>query len=316
MSTPGSIGSEGRAAGPSAIEHSIECFIDQAVGVGVALAPDVADRPGVEFPQRSSHLFVQSLHAGVFDFVAAFDLPHNQLRVADQLQVGGAVRGGQLDPPQQRRVLSDVVRRLADLLPHLLQHLAAVVADDHADSRRAGVAAGAPVDVDGDPAHRLAACSPASASTPSSPTQAFQWQAAWSSWSSSRPLSIWKTGRSSSPMSTPHWYQESSQATVTRTSFGAPAAAPTEANGLPRVRVRPATVCPASLELKRATARSKGVGPSPGAGVIRGRRSRQRPSWPSTGRSGSGSPAASHPRRSARATQSSQTERSSTSTKP
>src|SRR3954469_25136520 len=260
MSTPGSIGSEGRAAGSSTIEHPVERLVDQAVGVGIALAADVADRPGVEASQRPLHLGVKRLDPGIFHFVAAFDLPHHQLGVADQLQVGGPVLGSQLDPSQQRLVLGDVVGRLADLLPRFLQHLAAAVADDDADRRRAGVAAGAPVDIDGDPAHRFAASLPARPSTPSSPTAAFHCRAAGSSWSSSRPLSIWKAGRSSSPISTPHWYQESSQATVTRTSFGAPAAAPTEAKGLPRVRVRPTTVWPASLELKRATARSKGVG--------------------------------------------------------
>ena len=60
-------------------------------------------------------------------------------------------------------------------------------------------------------------------------------------------------------MSTPHWYQESSQATVTRTSPGAPAEAPTEALGVPRVRERLTTARPASLALKRTTARSNGV---------------------------------------------------------
>ena len=58
-------------------------------------------------------------------------------------------------------------------------------------------------------------------------------------------------------MSTPHWYQESSQATVIRTSLGEPAAAPIETRGAPRVRINPATVRAAPLALKRSTASSR-----------------------------------------------------------
>src|SRR3954466_8557486 len=98
MSTPGSIGSGGRAGGSSPLEHPVECLVDQAVGVGVALAADVADRPGVEASERPLHLGVEWLYSGIFHFVAAFDLPHDQLGVADQLQVGGAMLASQLDP--------------------------------------------------------------------------------------------------------------------------------------------------------------------------------------------------------------------------
>src|SRR6476620_7823 len=261
MSTPASIGSRA----PSAIERSIQRLDHQAVDVGVLGAADVADRPGVEIPQGSLHLFVQLLHAGVLDFVAAFHLPHNQLGVADQLQLGRAVLGRQLDPPKQRPVLGDVLGRLADRLPHFADDLAAVAQDD-ADRRGTGVASGAAVDVDREAAHRLAARSPARRSFPSSATSAFHCRAAASSCSISPPLPSSKTGRSSSSRSTPHWYQESSQATVTRTTPDLPAEAPTEARGTPRVRVSPATVRPASLELKRATARSKGVGPNSSGG--------------------------------------------------
>ena len=94
---------------------------------------------------------------------------------------------------------------------------------------------------------------------PPSTAEAFHCRAAASSWSISRPLASSKTGRASSPRSTPHWYQESSQATVIRTSLGAPAEAPTETQGAPSVRTSPATVRPASLALKRFAARSKGL---------------------------------------------------------
>src|SRR5215218_657614 len=326
MSTPGSIG--------SAIEGTVQRLVDEAVGVRVVLAADVADRPGVEVAQRPLHRFVQLLHAGVFHFVATFDLAHDQLGVADQLEVAGAVGGGELDPAQQRPVLGDVVGRLADRLADFLDDLAAI-AQHHPDRRRPRVAAGAAVDVDRVAAHRLAAGSPAMRSLPSSPTTAFHCFAGLSSWSISPPLPSSKTGRSSSPRSTPHWYQERSQAIVIRTSPGLPAEAPTEARGRPKVRVRPTTERPASLELKRAAACSKGVNPlaSPGGGAGRrdgggegapGRRSRRRrrprrrprPScsllWPG---SGSGPAPSRQPSRSARATQSSQTDRSSSASK-
>src|SRR5687767_6925982 len=57
-------------------------------------------------------------------------------------------------------------------------------------------------------------------------------------------------------MSTPHWYQESSQATVIRTSLETPAAVPTETHGPPSVRARPAIITDSSLLLKRSIASS------------------------------------------------------------
>ena len=142
------------------------------------------------------------------------------------------MRGGQLDPEQQRPVLGDVVGRAADPLAPLLEHLAVGVADDDADRRRPGVAAGAAVDVDGQlviattRAQRRAGVLAARRrrepidDRPPSVAEAFHCRAAASSSAISRPLASSKTGRDSSPRSTPHWYQESSQATVTRTSLG------------------------------------------------------------------------------------------------
>src|SRR3954454_2126300 len=201
MSTPGSIASPPREPSPvppSAIEHPVERFVDQPVRLGVLAAPDMADRPGVEPPQRPLHLVVEPLHPSVLDLVAAFDLAHDQLGVPDQLQLLGAVLGGELDPPQQSPVLGDVVRRLADPLTHFPQLLPVAVAEDDPDRRRAGVAPGAPVDVDAEAAHRFPAGSPARLSRPCSSTAAFHCRAAASSWLSSPPFSIWKTGRSSS----------------------------------------------------------------------------------------------------------------------
>ena len=81
-----------------------------------------------------------------------------------------------------------------------------------------------------------------------------------------------------------------------RTSLGEPAAEPTETEGRPRVRIRPATVRAASLSLKRFAARSRrlaGDSETSGAG--------RRPTF---------APAAAgstHPSRPARSRQRSQT---------
>src|SRR5829696_8875705 len=112
--------------------------------------------------------------------------------------------GRELDPPQQRPVLGDVVGRLADRLPHFLQHLATAVAEHDPDRGRARVAAGAAVDVDGEAAHRLGAGSPPRRSLPSSPMAAFHWRAAASSWSISPPLAISRTPPGPEPTSTAH----------------------------------------------------------------------------------------------------------------
>src|ERR1700753_2926940 len=132
----------------------VEGLVDEAVGVGVLGALDVADRPGVESGQHFLRLRVQLFHVRVFDFVAAFDLAHDQLRVADQFHLVGAVGARQLDPAQQRPVLGDVVGGAADRLPHGLDDRPVVVADDHADRRRPRVAARATVDVHRQLPHR------------------------------------------------------------------------------------------------------------------------------------------------------------------
>ena len=66
--------------------------------------------------QRLAHPGVKGAQAGVLDLVLARDLAHDQLRVADQLDLVGAELAGALDPEQQGAVLGDVVGRLADPL--------------------------------------------------------------------------------------------------------------------------------------------------------------------------------------------------------
>ncbi len=134
MSTPGSIGSR-------PISHSdhsgqaVERLVDEAVGLGVLLAADVTDRPGLERPQGPLHLGVQLAQGRVLDLVLALHLAHDQLGVADQLQLGRSERRRPLDAEQQRPVLGDVVGRRADPLAALLEHLAVGVWHDGCRSR-------------------------------------------------------------------------------------------------------------------------------------------------------------------------------------
>ena len=219
----------------------------------------------LEARQGPLHLGVQLAHRRVLDLVLALDLPHDQLRVADQLQLGRRpapppARSRAAAPGTRRRCWSPC--RSARRAPRAPRRRRP--ATTAAIAAGPGLPAGAAVDVD-DQLHR-ALSQPARrcdvggararrgrAARPRPPL-AFHCRAEPSSWSTSLPLSIWKTGRSSSSRSTPHWYQESSQATVIRTSLDEPAAAPIETQGSPRVRVRPATVRAAWLALKRSTA--------------------------------------------------------------
>ena len=204
------------------------------------------DQP-LEGPQRPLHLGVQLAQRRVLDLVLALDLAHDQLRVADQLQLARP----QLRPPARSRAAAPGTRRRcwsprrsARRAPRAPRRRC--ILDDGADRRRARVAAGAAVDVHdqlhGKPslADRLAVAGLAvarpapSTSCPPSPARAFHCRAEPSSCSISLPLSSWKTARISSPRSTPHWYQQSSQATVIRTSLGEPAAEPIETCGSPQ----------------------------------------------------------------------------------
>src|SRR5680860_134812 len=268
----------GQTAGSRPLLVAVEGYVDEAVRRGVLLAAHVADRPALEGAQGRLHLAVELSHRRVLDLVLALDLAHDQLRVADQLELARPQLSGPFDPEQQRPVLGDVVGGDADPLAALLHHPALAILDHRADRRRARVAASAAVHVHdqlhgnqptGSPSWLRRDGETPSSIRPPSPAPAFHCRAEPSSCSISSPLPSWKTARISLPRSTPHWYQPSSQATVIRTSPAEPAAEPIDTRGSPRVRIRPATVRTASLALKRAAARSsrlRGVSAASGAG--------------------------------------------------
>jgi hypothetical protein len=57
----------------------VERLVDEAVGVGVVLSPNVPNRPVVEPFQRLHHLRVKRLEPRVLDLVLAPDLTHHEL---------------------------------------------------------------------------------------------------------------------------------------------------------------------------------------------------------------------------------------------
>src|SRR4051812_15766392 len=111
MSTPGSIGSGVSSlalalspAPPGSVNGAVQGGVDETIGVGVLAPLDVADRPAVEIGELAGRLGVELAHRRVFDFVAAFDLAHDQLRVSHQLELGATDLAGGRDPEQQRPV--------------------------------------------------------------------------------------------------------------------------------------------------------------------------------------------------------------------
>ena len=237
MSTPGSIGSA------SAQPSSASLTRRSASALCSRRTWRIDQRS--KSPQGLLHLGVQLAHRRVLDLVLALDLAHDQLRVADQLQLAGAQRRRPLDPEQQRPVLGDVVGRPADPLAALLEHLAV---RRPGPRRRSPPGPGLPRAPPStlttsftrrlsQPARRRgsAAARRRAPRTSCRPRRRSRSTAGPSRRAarSRRPCRARKTGRSSSPRSTPHWYQESSQATVIRTSLGEPAAAPTETQGCP-----------------------------------------------------------------------------------
>src|SRR5689334_2348103 len=173
---------------------AVESEVYQAVGLGVLLAAHVADRPGVEIAERLLHPAMKLAHRRVLDLVLALHLLDDQLGVADQLELVGAVLRGALDAEQQRPVLGDVVGGLADPLAALLEHGAVGRAHHGRDRRRARIPPGPAVDVDDEPQRRLsqrrrgeAATAPKAIRAPG-PSKAFQCRAARSSCCTSVPL--------------------------------------------------------------------------------------------------------------------------------
>ncbi len=100
MSTPGSIGRPLRPSSASLTRRSASAFCSRRTW-----RIDQPSKPA----GRLLHLGVQLAHRRVLDLVLALDLAHDQLRVADQLELAGAQRRRPLDAQQQRPVLGDVV---------------------------------------------------------------------------------------------------------------------------------------------------------------------------------------------------------------
>src|SRR5581483_8229097 len=125
----------------------VQRLVDQLVRPSILGPRHAADAPPPEPAQRGDGLGVERLHRRVLDLVGAGQLARHQLGVAHDLDLGSVQRPGALEAPQQRPVLGDVVRRHADPLGHLVEHLAVGSRDDDPDRGRSWVAPGAAVDV-------------------------------------------------------------------------------------------------------------------------------------------------------------------------
>jgi hypothetical protein len=104
-------------------------------------------RPAVEPFERVERLSVQRPHRLVPDLVLAAHLLGDQLGVPHHLDLAGAELARTVEAEQQRAVLGHVVRGAPEQLRALCQHLARGRPHDAGGRRRAGVAAGAAVDV-------------------------------------------------------------------------------------------------------------------------------------------------------------------------
>jgi LCP family protein required for cell wall assembly len=148
-----SAGGAGRSSAGARRQTAVQRGVDQRVGVGVLGARDGADRPTLEAAQGAHRRRVQRPHRLVLDLVEALHLLGDQLRVSHHLDLAGAELPRPLQAEQQRSVLGDVVRGLAQQARLLLDELP-LGGGDHARRRRGtGVAARAAVDMD-DQLHR------------------------------------------------------------------------------------------------------------------------------------------------------------------
>ena len=100
------------------------------------------------WPTQAARLVEEQAQVGVLDLVLAAELLDDQLAVAEHGQLAHAAVERQLEAGDQRLVLGDVVGRRADAVGELLDDRAVETQQLAADAGRAGVAAGAAVDVE------------------------------------------------------------------------------------------------------------------------------------------------------------------------
>jgi hypothetical protein len=132
-------------------------LVGQGVGALVGLTGDVLEPDLVEALSQAPGLGVQRQQRRAVHLVGAAQLLDDQLGVAAHPDPARTKRPGPLQPGDDRPVLGDVVGRPADSLRHLGKHLSLELllsgrrfgqgGDDHAVAGRAGVAAGAAVDL-------------------------------------------------------------------------------------------------------------------------------------------------------------------------
>src|SRR6478609_12112813 len=130
---------------------SVECRVDERVGVDVVLAPHVREVDLGKLPQQRPGLLVQRLEVRALHLVATFELADHQLRVradAHEARLEGPGRSESLD---ERPVFRDVVGRDSYPLAHGGDddwRIDRDVEDHRADRGRTRVASRTPVALD------------------------------------------------------------------------------------------------------------------------------------------------------------------------
>ncbi len=109
-----------------------------------------------DFVGEHARLCVQRLQPRVLHLVVAEHLLNEQERIGSHVELLVAVALRPLERRQQRAILGDVVGRHANRLGELLDQRAVLLFHANAESRRAWIAARAPVDVGDDRPGRVA----------------------------------------------------------------------------------------------------------------------------------------------------------------
>jgi hypothetical protein len=127
------------------LEHLVHADVRESVGVLVPLAGNMLETDLVEAGGDRAQLAMQDLQVRRLHAVLARHLLDQKLTVGAEQYLSGTELGGSPQAFDRRRVLRDVVRRVADATADLGDDVSARVRDVDADARRAGVPASRPI---------------------------------------------------------------------------------------------------------------------------------------------------------------------------
>ena len=127
-----------RHASPHAFVH---CIVRQPVGFLIVLAERVPNREPIHLRNQFFRAAVQVLQHRILHLVDALDLPHQQLRVADQLQGLGPMLNRVFEGGDQPLIFREVVGLVAEVFAERGDLPSGFILDDDSISGRAGIAA-------------------------------------------------------------------------------------------------------------------------------------------------------------------------------